>query len=178
MKFSSVIKRINRRLIEISGSDLKIANYLRGQGMKIGYNCHFETMSFSTEPYLIELGNHVGIAKGALFITHDGGIACFSNEFPEDDIFGRIIIGNNVIIGMKCILLPNTIIGNNCIVGTGSVVRGKFQDNSVIVGNPAKILMHMDVQKFLYQQSPGRIGTAKMTDPEKKPYVLKHFNLK
>jgi len=143
--------------------------------MKIGERCHLETMAFGTEPYLIELGDHVAIANGTVFITHDAGVRCFRDEFPIDDIFGEIKIGNNVFIGINCTILPNTEIGNNCIVGAGSVVRGKFQDNSVIIGNPAKVLTNMAVQKLLYRTNPGRLSTEKMTDPEKKPFVIKHF---
>jgi len=157
-----------------SNSDKKII-FMRKQGMKIGERCHLETMAFGTEPYLIELGDHVAIANGTVFITHDAGVRCFRDEFPIDDIFGEIKIGNNVFIGINCTILPNTEIGNNCIVGAGSVVRGKFQDNSVIIGNPAKVLTNMAVQKLLYRTNPGRLSTEKMTDPEKKPFVIKHF---
>jgi len=176
MALRSFIFRIRRFIIEKSSSEKKIV-FLRKQGMKIGKNCTFETMAFSTEPYLVEIGDHVGIANGSVFITHDAGIMCFAEEFPEDDIFGKIKIGNNVFIGMNCTLLPNTIIGNNCLIGAGSVLRGKFPDNSVIIGNPAKVLMSMNVQRLLYRQNPGRLGTVKMTDPDKKPIVIKHFTI-
>lgn len=160
-----------------SNSDTKV-KYFRRHGMKIGSGCRFETMGFSTEPYLIEIGDNVAIATGTVFITHDHGITCFKNEFPYEDIFGKIIIGNNVMIGANCIFLPNCNIGNNCIVGAGSVVRGRFPDNVVIVGNPAKVLMNMNVQKLLYRQNPNRINTGHMTDEKKKPIVKKHFDNK
>jgi len=169
-----IIKHIKRFYVEKSGSNAKIS-YFRKQGMKIGTNCHFETMQFSTEPYLIEIGDHVAIAGGTEFITHDGGVWCFRETLPNDDIFGRITVGNNVHIGANCTILPNTSIGNNCIIGAGSVLRGKYPDNSVIVGNPAKVLTKMNVLKLLYTQNPGRLNTSKMTDREKKPFVIKHF---
>lgn len=170
----NIIKRIYRFYCCRSGSDSKIS-YLRKQGMKIGNKCHLETFSFSTEPYLIELGDDVTIASGTVFITHDGAIQCFRADFPDDDVFGRIIVGNNVFIGDNCTLLPNTVVGNNCIVGAGSVLRGRFPDNSVIIGNPAKVIASMNIQKLIYRQSKSRIKTHHMTDAEKKPYVIKHF---
>lgn len=100
--------------------------------------------------------DHVAIAGGTDFITHDGAIWCFRDEIINADIFGKIKIGNNVFIGNSCTILPNTIIGDNCIVGAGSVARGKFPDNSVIVGNPAKLVVKMNVQKFLYLQNSRR----------------------
>lgn len=171
----NIIKRIWRFYVEKSGSDLKI-KYLRRQGMIIGKGCHFETLSFGDEPYLIEIGDNVSIANGTVFITHDGGIICFRSEFEEEDIFGKILIGNNVFVGMNCTFLPNTTIGNNSIVGAGSVLRGKFPDNTVIMGNPAKPVSSINVQKLFYRENPGRLRTAKMTDKKKKPIVIKHFS--
>lgn len=174
MRLDLIFNRIQRLIAEHSGSDGKI-KFLRKQGVIIGNNCHLETMSFSTEPYLVELGDHVAIANGTVLVTHDGGISCFRDEFPGDDIFGKIIIGNNVHIGVNCTILPNTIIGDNCIVGAGSVLRGRFPGESVIVGNPAKVIMSVQAQKFLFKVNPNRLHTEEMTDPEKKPIVIKHF---
>lgn len=175
---SRIIKLIWKIYIEKSSSDVKI-RYLRRQGMKIGENCLFYgLLSYTEEPYLIEIGDHVAIANDVLFITHDGGIRCFSEEFPNDDVFGKILIGNNVVIGMNCTLLLNTSIGNNCIIGAGSVVRGKFPENSVIMGNPAKVVTNMNVQKLLYDQSPNRLRTSKLTEKHKRPKVKKHFGIK
>jgi acetyltransferase-like isoleucine patch superfamily enzyme len=145
--------------------------------MKIGENCLVSKLSYTDEAYLIEIGNHVAIADNALFITHDGGIWCLSEDPPVEDIFGMIKIGNNVHIGMQCTFLPNTTIGDNSMIGAGSVVRGRFPDNSIILGNPAKVVTSMSVQKLLYNQSPGRIRTAKLTDKQKKPIVKKHFGI-
>lgn len=167
---------LHRFYIEKSDSDQKI-NFFRKQGVKIGENCTLETMSFSTEPYLITIGNHVGVSNGTVFITHDAGIRCFREEFPEDDIFGEIKIGDNVFIGINCTILPNTLVGTNCIIGAGSIVRGTFPDNSVIVGNPAKVVTNMGTMRLLYQQNPGRIKTALLSDPMKKPHVMKHFKM-
>ena len=172
----SFINSIHRIILEKSSSDRRI-RYLRKQGMKIGQNCHFETNAFSTEPYLIEIGDHVAIATGTDFITHDGGIWCFRDELINGDIFGKIKIGNNVLIGSKCTILPNTIIGDNCIIGAGSVVRGKFPDNSVIVGNPAKVIMKMNVQKLLYIQSPGFVKTKNMPPSERDKLIKNHFGI-
>jgi len=174
MRLDLIFYRIQRFIAEHSGSDGKI-KFLRKQGVIIGKNCHLETMSFSTEPYLVELGDHVAIANGTVLVTHDGGISCFRDEFPGDDIFGKITIGNNVHIGVNCTILPNTTIGDNCIVGAGSVLRGRYPGESVIVGNPAKVLMSIQAQKFLFKVNPNRLPTEKLTDPEKKPIVLKHF---
>lgn len=82
-------------------------------------------------------------------------------------LYSRIKIGNNVFIGFDCTILLNTTIGNNCIIGAGSVVRGNFPDNSVIIGNPAKVVMTSSVQKFLFKNNPGLLKTRKLPQPLK-----------
>ena len=53
---------------------------------------------------------------------------------------GPVIIGNNVWIGSGVIILPNVTIGDNCIIGANSVVTKSFDKNSVIAGNPARLI--------------------------------------
>jgi acetyltransferase-like isoleucine patch superfamily enzyme len=176
MNLLKIYNRLQLFLLKKSSTERKI-NYLRKQGMKIGQDCRFNTFSFSTEPYLIEIGDHVAIAAGTEIITHDGAIWCFREEIENADVFGKIKIGNNVFIGDNCTILPNTIIGDNCIVGAGSVVRGKFPDNSVIIGNPAKVVLKMTMQRFMYLQNPGLLKTQNLTDSEKNKIIKKHFGI-
>jgi len=151
-------------------------NYLRKKGVKIGKNCKVHTVSFSTEPYLVEIGDNARITSGTEFITHDGGVTIFHGEIGGG-VFGRIKIGNDVFIGTNCIILYNTTIGNNCIVGAGSVVRGQFPDGSVIVGNPAKVIMRTSVQKLLYRQSTGLVKTDNVPVEECRRLIKSHFGI-
>ena len=175
MDLRNLYLRIRLAILKKSSNDLKKVRFLRKQGMKIGKNVHLNTMSFSTEPYLIEIGDNVAIGANSDLVTHDGAIRCFRGELGDADIFGRIVIGNNVFIGINCTILPGTIIGDNSIIGAGSVVRGKFPENSVIIGNPAKPVMKMSFQKFLYLQNPGLIRTHRLSDKEKAKIVKEHF---
>ena len=145
--------------------------------MKIGDNCFINNVNFSTEPYLIEIGDHVAIAAGTDFITHDGAIWCFRDEIENADVFSKIKIGNNVFIGNNCTILPGTTVGDNCIIGAGSVVRGNFPENSVIVGNPAKVVMPMSVQKLFYLQNPNYLSIRNLSPSEKKRIIKSHYNL-
>lgn len=52
----------------------------------------------------------------------------------------EVLIGKNCFIGTNAIILKGTQLGNNVVVGAGSVVSGKFPDNVIIAGNPAKII--------------------------------------
>lgn len=97
-------------------------------------------------------------------LTHDYSIArayraLYGEEHPngEPHFIKPISIGDNVFLGARSVILPGTTIGNNCIVGAGAVIKGNFPENSIIVGNPAKIIgnslefakKHMDLQDFI-----------------------------
>lgn len=176
MTLRQIINRIHIKLLEKASNNTRI-RYLRGQGMKIGKDCLIGTMNFSTELYLIEIGDHVAIADDTEIVTHDGGVWCFRDEIKNADLFGKVKIGSNVFIGNNCTILPNTTIGDNCIIGSGSVLRGKFPENSVIVGNPAKVIMDVKVQKFLYKQNPDLMQTKGLKRKEKTEFIKKHFGI-
>ena len=37
-------------------------------------------------------------------------------------------------------ILKGSKIGDNCVIGAGAVVSGTFEDNTVIAGNPARVV--------------------------------------
>lgn len=128
----------------------KIA-YLRHLGVRIGQNCLIltEVNNFSSEPWLIELGNQVKVAAAVTLITHDGASRMFRRKFPEMNAvfgnrFGTIRILDNSFIGYGAIIMPGVTIGPNSIVGAGSVVTKDVPPNSVAAGNPAHRLCSMD----------------------------------
>lgn len=53
---------------------------------------------------------------------------------------GCPIIENNVDIGANVIIIGNIIIGENSIIGAGSVLTKNIPPNSVVVGNPARVI--------------------------------------
>lgn len=62
----------------------------------------------------------------------------------KDDLKHRkcapVVIGDNVFIGAKCIILKGVTIGENSIVGAGSVVTKSIPANEIWAGNPAKFI--------------------------------------
>jgi len=107
----------------------------------------FSRPKFGSEPYLIELGDDVVIARGVSFITHDGGLNLFRKEYPGINYFARIRIGNNVLIGMHSMIMPGVTIGNNVIIGAHSVVNKDIPDNVIVGGMPAKIICDLESYK-------------------------------
>ena len=87
-----------------------------------------------------------------MFLVHDYSIGSAMKAMNCEGIIDghrphfikEIKIGNHTFIGAKAILLPGTQIGDNCIIGAGTVVKGTIPNNSVVVGNPAKIVQTTD----------------------------------
>jgi acetyltransferase-like isoleucine patch superfamily enzyme len=150
--------------------------YAKLVGVKIGNNCRIVSKNFGSEPYLIEIGNHVHITKGVNFITHDGAVWVFRDIYPELDMFGKIIIEDNTYIGNNATILPGVCIGRNCIVGANSVVTKSIPDNCVVAGNPAKYIT--STESFLKKALQYNARTKNLDYSEKKKFLLsKEFNL-
>ncbi len=126
----------------------KYIKFLSKRGMKISklVNYIHSTVSFDGTGYeLISIGDYSVISRDVIILVHDfsvrtGALAskitfeeCLNWHFKKE-----VYIGNNVFIGMGAIILPGTHISNNVIIGAGSVVRGYIEEDSVIIGNPAK----------------------------------------
>jgi acetyltransferase-like isoleucine patch superfamily enzyme len=140
----NVLKRV-RRTVELNRyDDFTIAEYLRKQGAEIGEDCRIEVRGLGTEPFLIRIGNHCTIGPDVWFLTHDGGTWLFTEEIPGLQKFGTIEILDNCFIGARVMLLPNVRVGPNAIVGAGSVVTKDVAPDSVVAGNPARIVSSLD----------------------------------
>ncbi|MFT6927689.1 MAG: acetyltransferase-like isoleucine patch superfamily enzyme [Psychromonas sp.] len=146
--------------------------YAKKIGVNIGKNCRLIDVSFSSEPYLITLGDHVS-ATSVRFETHDGGVWVFRDEYPEIDKVKTITVGNNVFLGYKSIILPGVTIGDNVVIGAHSVVSKSIPSNSVAAGVPAKIIK--DISTYKKNILIGTDNTKKLSDKDKKQYYLKKY---
>jgi len=139
-RFFEMLLDLSKSVIVLARYDQwTIAEYFRKQGAQIGDNCLISVRSLGREPYLVRIGNHVLIAPGVVFHTHDGGAWIFTEEIPDINAFGNIVIEDNCLIGANSQLLPNIRIGKNSIVGAGSVVISDVPPNSIVMGVPARI---------------------------------------
>lgn len=150
--------------------------YLRKQGCSIGNNVSIlcDVDSFSTEPYLISIGNNVRITSGCTFLTHDGAsiVASRLDNKPYDK-FGCIEIGNNVFIGINTIVMPNVKIGSNVIVGAGSVVTKNIEDGSVVAGVPARRICTTD--EYIAKNKDAFDLTRGFSYSQKKKYLYQKY---
>jgi acetyltransferase-like isoleucine patch superfamily enzyme len=143
---------IHRRIDPIS--------YARSIGVKVGQNCRLIDVDFGSEPWLIVLGDHVS-ASDVSFVTHDGGVWIFRDEFPDIDVLAPIRIGNNVFIGSRTLILPGVTVGNDVVIGAGSVVTRNLPAGQVYAGVPARRLSSIvDYREKVIAQSVGTKGMS------------------
>jgi acetyltransferase-like isoleucine patch superfamily enzyme len=131
-----------------AGEYNKASLYTKYLGIKFGKNTrilHFPR--FGSEPFLIEFGDNVTITRGVSFVTHDGGVALFRDEYPGLNVFGKISVGNNVFIGINTTILPGISIGNNVVIGANSLINKDIPSNCVVAGIPAKFIKSIQEYK-------------------------------
>lgn len=115
---------------------------LKKKGLKLGKNVTVEkgVVIEPSMPWLVEIGNNVTLAPQVYILAHDA-----STKIPMGVTkVGRVVIGNNVFIGAKTIILPNVRIGDDVVIGAGSVVTKDIENNSLVVGSPARKISTLD----------------------------------
>lgn len=112
--------------------------------ISVGSNCRINGAYIHAQKG-IEIGDNCVIAAGVSIMDCNGHEVISSDRTKGRDIPQAIKIGNNVWIGLNVIILKNTLIGDNCVVAAGSVVKGIFPENSLIMGNPARIVKTLNI---------------------------------
>jgi len=108
--------------------------YYKLIGCKFGKDVFINSVGLH-DAYLLELGDNVVIGGKSDITCH---------TFEGDSLtLGKVKIGNNVLIGANCYIMPGVTIGDNCDIGANSVIRKnkEIKGNSIIMpipGLPAK----------------------------------------
>ena len=104
--------------------------------LEIGANCFINdgvNICCSTE---IKIGRDTKIADWAVLYDTD-----FHEIEPSREVHKeRIVIGRNVWIGARAIILPGADIGDHSVIAAGAIVRGHIPPQSVAAGIPAKVI--------------------------------------
>lgn len=127
-------KLINR-LFKGLGLGCESAEDLRRRGVTVGERLNNYGIIDNGHGYLVSIGDDVTISA-ARILTHDGSTKIWTGYSKV----GKVEIGSRVFIGAGALILPNVKIGDDVVIGAGAVVNRDIPSNSVVAGNPAKVI--------------------------------------
>lgn len=91
----------------------------------------------------VTIGNNVLIGSGCLITDTDAHpLDWRERREGRNDLKGiaPVIIGNDVFIGARSIILKGVIVGDRAVIGAGSVVSKDVPADCIVAGNPAKVV--------------------------------------
>jgi len=127
------------------GENSKIGTFVEIQkGSFIGSYCKISSHSFICEGVTIE--DEVFIGHGVMFINDTYPRAASDGQLQTEEDWECLptLIKQGASIGSNATILGGITIGKRAMVGAGSVVTRDVPDDTIVAGNPAKILRKTD----------------------------------
>jgi len=124
--------KIHRSTIEIMGNNCLVKI---GKNSMIGDNCYLMTKEECVE---LIIGEECGLSRNIKIMTSDG-----HPIFQDGERINKaqnIVIDKSVWIADNVTILKGVNVGSEVVIGIGSVVTKSIPHNSVVVGNPARVV--------------------------------------
>lgn len=137
------------------GDNSRIGTFVEIQkNAKVGKNCKIQSHTFVCEGVTIE--DNVFVGHGVMFIndrypraiSDTGGL-----QTEQDWQCVPILVKKGASIGSNATIMCGITIGENAIVGAGSVVTKDIPANTIVAGNPARILRRYDERSKIVESS-------------------------
>lgn len=121
----------------------------------LGENCRIETPFSGVRTANVKFGRNIIVMPGCLMMSAGGitidddvqiaaNVQLISNNHDPENCHmitcKPVHICRSVWIGAGATILPGVIIGENAVVGAGSVVTNNVEPNTIVAGNPAKLI--------------------------------------
>jgi acetyltransferase-like isoleucine patch superfamily enzyme len=112
--------------------------FLKRAGIKIKGRCHiYSGVRFDTvHPEYITIGKNVRITAGTVILTH----YLEPNYERVHFRYGKVVIEDDVFIGVNSVICNSVTIGKGAIIGAGSIVTKDIPPYQVWAGNPARFV--------------------------------------
>jgi acetyltransferase-like isoleucine patch superfamily enzyme len=115
-----------------------------GLGIKIGRYNDIQPMVNIWGGGELIMGDYISVGGGSQLLTATYDLKSghrMVDGLPEDHtntLFGKLVIANDVYIGVNCTIMPNVTIGEGAVIGGGSFVNKDIEPWSINVGSPSK----------------------------------------
>jgi acetyltransferase-like isoleucine patch superfamily enzyme len=104
----------------------------------------------------VSIGAHTGVGNGSFISDGMRNFGDTSRPFMRSGLWskGPTIIGENVWVGVNCIITAGVTIGDWCIIGANSVVTKDVPSGTVVGGVPARVIREVEFT------TPGESGVT------------------
>jgi maltose O-acetyltransferase len=118
----------------------------RGEGAEIvvGANTGFNNNVVICATQSIRIGERCLIADGVAVYDSDFHELNPATRHTSAGVSAPVVIGNNVWLGSRAIILKGVTIGDNSVIGTMSLVTKDIPSNTVAAGIPAKVIRTLE----------------------------------
>jgi len=128
------------------GDETKIGAFVEIQkNASVGKRCKISSHTFICEGVTIE--DNVFIGHGVMFVNDSYPRATAANgglQTEADWKVEKTIVKKGASVGSGATILANLCVGENAIVGAGAVVTKDVPPNTIVAGNPAKVLRYIE----------------------------------
>ncbi len=136
-----------KELFGSTGENVYIEPSLR---VDYGYNIHVGENFFANfdctilDVCEVRIGDNCMLAPGVSIYTATHPIDPYE-RIAGPELGKPITIGHNVWIGGRAIINPGVTIGDNAVIASGAVVTKNVPDNTIVGGNPARVIRTIEV---------------------------------
>lgn len=137
----------------IIGNNVALSGWLISDGGKIivGDNTTINKNTIIRSMGLVKIGKYCDIASDCAIQDHNSRSSDYkerrnfaqSGKFNEEVLNSPVIIGDDVWIGRRVVILKGVNVGDRAILATNAVVTKNVPSSSVAAGNPAKIVKYL-----------------------------------
>lgn len=112
-----------------------------GEGLVIGNNVGIAQNCFIQVRGTVIIGNDVMFGPGVSIFSEDHGFADAGTLMLDQPVTRKgVVIGNNVWIGTRAIILDGVTVGEGSIIAAGSIVKNDVPPFSIVAGVPGKVI--------------------------------------